>query len=250
MQEKKLKLIIATLFYNMQGYSPYIESMVTAARTITKAGLDFEYWAHSGDSYVDRARNTICSRFLRSDGDYLLFIDSDMEWEPDAIGKMLQSPYEVTGCAYPLKNNWNQWGVSIKRDPKDRPIIDSNGFVETWHVPAGFLLLSRSALEKMVEICKDDFYYDSSADPASDKPVKYYNIFKCDNDKTGEIRYRYGEDIYFCKKWTENGGKIWIRPDIEFGHIGTKEWVGKFQDFIDEQIQFTGLRINKKEPTI
>jgi hypothetical protein len=227
------KVIIATLFYNMQGYSPYIESMVASSSLLTKIGINFEFWAHSGDSYVDRARNTVCSRFLDSNGDYLLFVDSDMAWEPLAIPKILTSPYDVTGCAYPLKNNWDQWGVSLKYDSSGKPIIDSEGFVEVPWIPAGFMLLTRRAIEKMVKLCSDDFYYDVSAN--SKTPLKkYYNLFKCDNDKTGEIRFRRGEDVNFCKVWTDSGEKILLYPDIEFGHYGTKEWSGKFKTALDE----------------
>ena len=232
MAENKFKLIIATPFYNMQGYSPYIESMVMTSRILTGAGVNFEFWAHSGDSYVDRARNTICAKFLESDGTHLLFVDSDMGWSSDAMGKMIASPYEITGCAYPLKNNWNQWGVELRRGPDGKLIIDEQGFVESWWVPAGFMMLTRSAIEKMVDFCKDDFYYDSSAD--NGKVRKYYNLFKCDTDKHGEFRRRYGEDVCFCQKWIENGGRIWIRPDIEFGHYGTMEWRGKLKDKLDE----------------
>jgi hypothetical protein len=229
----KVRLIIATPFYSMSGFSPYIASLLASAKTLWSSGIDFEFWDLPGDSYVDRARNTICNRFLESNATDLVFVDSDMAWQADAFNAILKSPYEVTGCAYPVKNNWNQFGVVINVNENKTPKVDAaSGLISADWVPAGFLRIKRSCIEKMAEAFKDQFYYDFSADP--DNPGRrYINFFNC----SVEGGHRYGEDVNFCRKWKYIGGDLWIEPRITFGHYGMQGWTGNYHEFLIKQPQ-------------
>jgi len=224
----KMKLIIATPFYEMKGYSPYITSLAVSLTALCKAGVEYEYWDLSGDSYVDRARNTICERFLESDGTDLLFIDSDMSWNVMGLVNILKSPFEITGAAYPVKNNWGEFGVKIDVFEDGHPKVNlPTGLIKALWVPAGFLRIKRSALERIKAEYPHKKYEDINADPENPKR-KYTSYFEC------EIidGQRYGEDVSFCKKWTDIGGEIWVEPRITFSHFGLKEWEGNYHEYL------------------
>jgi len=232
-----MKLVIATPFYSMNGFAPYISSLVQTIKVLELAKIEWDFWEHSGDAYVDRARNNICARFLTTDFTDLLFIDSDMSWDPAGFVHLLSSPYELTGAAYPCKNNWDMFGEKLLYDDNHAPIQDpKTGLLLAQWLPGGFLLIKRACLEKMYTAYKDDWYYAADIKRApemiegsnEDPCRKVINLFEC---SVGDHN-RYGEDIMFCKKWTAIGGKCYLEPRISFGHSGMKTFTGNFHEHL------------------
>jgi len=221
------KLIIATPFYEAKGFSPYIDSIVKTGRLLDKMGIDWEFMSLSGDSYVDRARNTICAKFLESDATHLLLIDSDESWDENAIPKMLACDKEVIGGAYPQKNNWDTWS-SIPYTPDNKIIGEScNGehIIEAQCVSAGFMMVKREILEEFEKYYPQMCYTDTSASP--ERPMRMYiSFFEC--FRSGGRRY--GEDYTFCNRVRDMGKKIWIYPYISFGHYGIHGWYGNYAE--------------------
>lgn len=221
----------------MNGFAPYISSIIQTAKVLDAAGIEWDFWEHSGDSYVDRARNNICSRFLSTSFTDLLFIDSDMSWDPIGLQHILSSPYELTGAAYPCKNNWDIFGEKLLYDSDHAPVQDPiTGLLEAQWLPGGFLRMKRSCLEKMSEAYKDDWYHAADCKPKEklddDDPCrKVINLFEC-KVQDGN---RYGEDIMFCKKWIAIGGKCYLEPRITFGHSGMKTWTNNFDEHLRKQ---------------
>ena len=91
-------------------------------------------------------------------------------------------------------------------------------------MPTGFLRIKRHVLEKMAaastkfKSLEDGVWKD------------YYNIFEMGPGSDGQW---YGEDDAFCRKWADMGGLIWVDPDIQFTHRGTKKWTAKLLDHLD-----------------
>lgn len=235
------KVIIATPFYNMQGFAPYITSMVATSKMLMGMGINFEFWELSGDSYVHRARNTICAKFLEDvEATDLFFIDSDESWNPEAIVNMLSMPEEMIGGSYPQKNDWDKWtsnptytqdekNKSLYR-PTGRVLPDGSALIKADTLAAGFLRIRRSALEKFAEHYKDLTYKEPSADPTNPERV-YTSYFECERHD-GLL---WGEDRTFCRRWKEMGGEMWIYTNINMGHYGIKGWYGNFHRWMNEQ---------------
>jgi 2-polyprenyl-3-methyl-5-hydroxy-6-metoxy-1,4-benzoquinol methylase len=153
----------------------------------------------SVDKVHHHARNEIITNFLSTDMNYLLFIDSDMIWEPDSLElayNLIQHPMVdiVTGIYY-------------TKGAPHLPVIKKldleagcyNIFVEWGNQPfevdgagMGFMLIPRYVLEKM----KNPY---------------------CTWDGG------FSEDLNFClKAKKDHGFKIWAHPGIKLGHIGNK----------------------------
>lgn len=233
--QPRMKVIIATPFYEMKGFSPYISSIVSTVRILTQLGIEHEFWELSGDSYVARARNTICTKFLEgAENTDLFFIDSDMHWNADAFVRMLMLPEGIVAGAYPTKNMWESWTAhpTLKEEngkvhPIGRPLQDGSALLSADTIATGFCRIKRHALEEFRDHYKDLRYKEPAADQTA--PDREYIEFFATARENG---LWWGEDRYFCKKWKEMGKELYIYPNVNMGHYGVKGWTGNYDKFL------------------
>lgn len=229
-----LKLAIATPFYMSQEYSHYGESMLHTCRMLTQAGVEWELLRVNGDSYVDRAKNTLIANFLDTDCTDLLMIDSDEQWGPMAVSRLLQHPEEIVAGAYPFKNKWGQFaGNPLIENHEGVPryigheLSDGSCLLEAYNVAGGFLRMKRSAIEKFADHYWQDVYVDDCAWPGRDGRI-YTEFFSC-----AVINHqRYGEDANFSRRMRDIGIKLWIDPNLTIIHYGIKGWEGNLHQHI------------------
>jgi hypothetical protein len=241
----RMKVIIATPFYEMRGFSPYIVSLSQTVYHLTKLGIDHEFWELSGDSYVDRAKNTLFNKFLEDpDATDLFMIDSDMQWNPGGFITMLMLPEEVIMGSYPQKNAWERWTAlpelkeqDGKHHPVGRMLHDGSALIKGQYFAGGFVRIKRAALERYAEQYRDTYYYyDAGADP-SNPDRRYIEFFACERakmdpeDKEAPM-LRWGEDRVFGKRLNAIGMDAWIYPNVDFGHYGIKGWMGNYDKFL------------------
>jgi glycosyltransferase involved in cell wall biosynthesis len=233
--QPRMKVILATPFYEMRGFSPYIQSLYYTCKYLTQLGIENEWWELSGDSYVDRAKNTITNKFLEDpDATDLFIIDSDMQWNPEAIIKILQLPELIVMGSYPQKNSWEKW-TSIpmlreengKMHPIGRVLEDGSALIQAEYISGGFIRMKRECLQKYKEHYKDHTYLDGSADPSY--PERLYTEFYTCERADG---LRWGEDRVFGKRMRAIGIEGYIYPNITFGHFGIKGWTGNYDHFL------------------
>ena len=231
MSKKPFKLLIATPFYEVKGYSPYISSLINSTKALSMAGIEWEYLEHSGDSYVDRAKNTIAHTFMDSSCTHVFMIDSDLGWEPKGFLRLVKAAMagaEIIGATFPNKNNWDSYGVlPVIRDNSYFGIEkDGMRLLEVRCMPGGFLIYSKTAFE--VTHGAVNTYYNPTND-LDNIDRKYHEYFRCDISSSGG---RMGEDIYFQNKYRDTGGTILLEPDVSFTHWGVKGWKGNYNDYL------------------
>ena len=219
------KILIATPFYEIKGYSPYIRSLMGTVQLLNASGIPWEYAELSGDSYVERAKNRLAHEFLRSSYSHLLMIDSDLAWEPRQALQMILHDSEIIGGVFPCKNNWSHYPCRIHCTSDGTPLVNQNGTICAEYIPGGFVLYSRGAFERVIQVTNQ--YVDKS----SGTDEIQFEFFRC-GVINGE---RYGEDCYFFKKYTDCGGKLELYPDITFKHYGVKGWEGNYHEFLLKQ---------------
>lgn len=231
----KLKLMIATPFYLQMAFARYADSLVMTGRALDMAGVPWEKHFIMGDSYIDRAKNSIVADFLESDCTDLLMIDSDMSWHPEAVARMLKHPQGVVGGFFPMKGAYESYAGALQPD-EEGLVPDIKTCVELWDgsclfkahlVPGGFLRLKRDVLERFADHYPDNVYVDPMANQLKQDRV-YTAFFECmRHDYT-----RFGEDATFCRLMREMGEDVWCDPNINFGHTGMKTYEGNFHKFL------------------
>src|ERR1700674_909851 len=207
---------------------------------LTNAGIAWEFMPVNGDSYVDRAKNTIAANFLESDCTDLIMIDSDEQWHPAAIGRLLQHPEEIVAGAYPFKNNWGKFAGNpliatidgVNQYAGWRELSDGACLLEAYNIAGGFLRIKRSALEKYADAYPNDIYMDEFAWPMRKGRI-YTSFFQCDI----KDYQRYGEDAYFSRRMKDIGIKLWIDPNITITHYGVHGWTGNLHEHILKPVE-------------
>jgi len=179
---------------------------------------------------IHQARNYLTSTFLTTDYTHLLFIDSDVEFQPEAGLRMLVADKDIITTPYRAKNpDLSTHTYTVKfPDPKVVPILPG-GLVEIEAGPTGFMLVHRRVFEKIIKN-RPDLKIKNSANQALKETDKshsyYYNFF----DFAFEDGYTMGEDLSFCKLARKNGFKLYANTESPTAHRGEHAWVGKFGD--------------------
>ena len=194
MTEKPPKIYIAMACYD----SVKINTMLSVTRLVkefTKAGLEWQIETVKSP-YVSKARNALTALFLRSKYDYLLFIDADVEFNPEAVIRMLVTKKDIILTPYRVKFpqdvNFTKYSVSFP-DDKNVSILPGD-LVEISEGPAGLMLIHRKVFEFLMDSCprlKIQHPFKKESDPY------LYNFWDTTFDMDQGL-WR-GEDISFCR---------------------------------------------------
>ncbi|MCC6419935.1 MAG: glycosyltransferase [Gemmataceae bacterium] len=151
-------------------------------------------------SYHAAARNGLAQR-LR--GDWLLMLDTDHEFEPDLVARMLhrmlRHELDVLSGFYQYKTHPHQPVVYRWGEPgKVRPIGLWGPECKLFRADAvggGCLLVRRRVFDR---------------------------IRKELNEQPFDIRHPYGEDISFCTRLRDLGIPLWVDARIEYHHLAVR----------------------------
>lgn len=153
----------------------------------------------------------------RMRGHFLIFIDDDMVWQSDAIGRLVDTFFELD---HQFDEPIIVGGLCFRRTPpyqptlfmREQPTDGPYNFLEKWdddivEVDAtgmAFVLISKTAIEAIAdaEMPPLEIRQTMKAPPA------FFNW-------TG----RMGEDLRFCADAKEKGVRIFVDTRIEIGHV-------------------------------
>ncbi len=239
MPENQIHLVVGTPCYGGIVTGGFFTSTLHLQEACMRAGIKVTFLMPSGDSVIQRARQNITTFFLsQPDATHLLFIDADIEFEPEQVFRLLRFKEDVTAALYPLKkHDWDKAkaAMSTGSDPESgsltyicewmKPQVIRDYFGKARYVGNGFLMVRRAALEKMMKAYPQLKYQTVSSpdDPFPNSPCRYA-FFNCILD--GETKTYLPEDFSFCKRWTDLGGDIWVDKQSRLTHIGTAHFKG------------------------
>lgn len=215
---------VATPCYGNIHVSQYTRSMAMTAARFQQLGIGFDLMYLTNEAIIGKARNTLVTAFLEGKASHLWFVDADMGWDTDApirlLGAMKVSGMEIVAAAGPRKATPLSFCVNTKYNMKKD---EKTGFIDATSVGTGFMMMSRSAVEKMVAAHGEDYFID----PLSKK--KIYNLF---DNEIDDLKQFWSEDYTFCNKWRKLGGDIWIDYSVKLEHVGTHVWSGALQEHL------------------
>lgn len=212
------------------GYHRSIISLITRNSSV----IELERVNHEAGDLV-RSRSRSVHKFLAaSDAEYMLFIDSDIEFEPELVEALVAENKAMVGCPYPKKTvHWDVVEQAVRHGLPAR--LGAYEYVLRMTVPRsakdidglslpveglglGMLLVSREALVLM-----NDHY---SRSPGM--------VFK--DDGNGEAattalfslmvdseRKLLSEDFSFCERYRKIGGEVWcyLGQGSPVKHVGS-----------------------------
>jgi hypothetical protein len=202
------------------GVSPEtLSSLFDAKEVLLKNGVNSELAVCAYDCHVDDQRNSLVREFLESSCQTFVFIDSDLRFDPEDLLALIRYDRDVVAGVYPKKSEDRQFPV---RFLGGEIWSDSDGLIEVESVPTGFLKIRRSVFERMYESVP------RFVPPKDIRKLKVPLIF----ERTLIGNVRRGGDVEFCRKWRALGGKIYVDPNMQFEHVGQKDFTGSLAHYL------------------
>lgn len=227
-----MKIMIATPAYSGKVDIPYAISLAETTVALRMRGVDVVPMITASGSLLVAERNRLVQAFWESDCTHMLCIDGDLGWPVQAVLALLDAKKEFVAGVYPARG--------AEKTFLFRPEYREDGGIETdkhllkmQYIPAGFMLITRSAIEKMRE-AHPDLYYEPK--DARNNPDPGYCFF---NTEVWEGEF-WGEDFVFCRKARSAGVDIWVDPLIQFNHAGT---IGMLLDVLTTDRDIAHLRV-------
>ncbi|MCI5043905.1 MAG: hypothetical protein MRY72_04350 [Aquisalinus sp.] len=174
-----------------------------------------------GQANIAHARNILVAEALKRGATDVVFIDSDIGWEPEAFSKLFHVPDECRIIA----------GAPQRRDPKsisfcsipDQQEIKRHGHLLSGLAATAFLRIQTSVFDELdyaktyhhpEGTCKSWFFHDI-APPREGEPDGFI-----------------ASDFYFSTRCTQAGIDVWIDPDIQLRHYATVPLTSRLVDYL------------------
>lgn len=186
-QLQKRKLFVATPMYGGQCAGIYTKSTNDLSALCMHYKINCKFYYLFNESLITRARNYCVDEFLRSDCTHMIFIDSDIGFNPNDVITMLamqdhedpENPYDILCGPYPKKCiSWEKVAAAVNQGAADEDPEVLGKFVgdyvfnpaqgkneikisepaEVLEGGTGFMMFKRATLEKFKE-AYDNMYY-------------------------------------------------------------------------------------------
>jgi hypothetical protein len=204
-------------------------SVIKLVQQLSKSGINLGINTMKSP-LIHQGRNYLTSIFLTTPYQYLLFIDSDVEFEPEAVAKMLIAKKEIICTPYRVKApqlDKHIYTVEFK-NPKNIPILPG-GLVEIEAGPTGLMLIDRQVFEKIIKNHPELKIKNPAIPNAGKSHEFYYNFF----DFGFKDGYAMGEDVSFCQLARKNDIKIFANTESTTKHHGSYAWKGTFKESLN-----------------
>ena len=252
---RKRKLFLATPMYGGNCVGMYTRAIADLSAVCAKYGIPLQLYFLFNESLITRARNYCADEFLRSDATHMLFIDSDIGFNPQDVLALLaiqddDSPYDVIGAPYPKKCiSWEKVKQAVDKGFADEDPNKLEKFVgdyvfnpkggqreipigepvEVMEMGTGFMMIRRKTFDKYKEVFPHLHYKpDHIRTEAFDGSREIMAYFDCIIDPVSK-RYL-SEDYMFCYNVQKAGMRVWFCPWMQTQHVGTYVFGGSLAD--------------------
>lgn len=252
---RKKKLFLAVPMYGGQCVGMFARSVADLAAQCAKLDIQLQLYFLFNESLITRARNYCVDEFMRSGATHLMFIDSDIGFNPQDVLALLalmtdESPYDVMGGPYPKKCiSWEKIKQAV-----DKGVADDNPNVlekfvgdyvfnpkggsgqipigepcEVMEIGTGFMMIRRKTFEDYQKAFPHLWYKpDHVRTEHFDGTREIMAYFDCIIDP--ESKRYLSEDYMFCYNVAKMGGKVWLCPWMQLQHVGSYIFGGSLAD--------------------
>jgi hypothetical protein len=252
---RKRKIFLAVPMYGGQCAGMFTKSVADLASICTSNGIEMRSYFLFNESLITRARNYCVDEFMRSDCTHLMFVDSDIGFDPRDVLAMLalqsdDSEYDIIAGPYPKKCiSWEKIKLAVDKGMADEDpnilekyvgdyVFNPKGSsgsiridipVEVSEVGTGFMMTRRSTFEKFNAAYPQYSYKpDHVRTEHFDGSREIMQYFQAEIDPKSK-RYL-SEDYWFCQKVIDIGCKIWYCPWMRLQHVGSYIFGGSLAD--------------------
>lgn len=235
-------ILIALPTYDNSVHFDFAMALARLMETFKERGIGYQY-IHTASSHIIRARNFFASYFLsRPEFTHLLFLDTDMDFSPEAIPRLLAGDKPVAGIACPYRffdggktitsddvglslREWQEktvdYNTAVLADAQGNSQV-SGGWAEVNHIGTGIFLVRRDAMDAMRPLTQ--LYRPPSQYAPYLEDGRFYGFF----DTISEKGVYLSEDLSFCRRARESGMPVWALVDEKITHHGASSISGTY----------------------
>ena len=251
---RKRKIFVATPMYGGACGGQYCKSTADLAMLCAQYGIEVRFFYLFNESLITRARNYLVDEFMRSEFTHLMFIDSDIGFDPNdvlALAALAEPGVKDIICGpYPKKTiAWEKIKQAVDKGFADdnpnqlekyvgdyvfNPVGGQNEIrldepVEVLEGGTGFMCVTRQAFEKYQEAYPDQSYKpDHVRTKHFDGTREIMAYFDCVIDP--ESKRYLSEDYMFCQWARKAGVGVWMCPWMQLSHQGMYIFSGSLPD--------------------
>lgn len=196
MSRASASFFLATPLHDGRVHHDYMSGVIQLALTARERLIISKF---SGP-FLPVSRDILTAHFLRSSASHLLCVDSDIGWGAADVEKLLAAERDFVSGLYAKKTRERSLATPLMRH-RDGDLIEAH------YAAAGFLLLSRACVERVVK-AHPELEYET---PHGRAWAVWSPLFDA---------RPYGEDAAFCKRWRDLGGRIWAHSGVVLKHYG------------------------------
>lgn len=250
------KLFIATPMYGGQCAGMFAKSVSDLSALCANYGIPLQMYFLFNESLITRARNYCCDEFMRSDASHMMFIDSDIGFNPQDIIAMMalqaqdEEKYEIIGGPYPKKCiSWEKIKAAVDKGVADDDANVLEKFVgdfvfnpkggqqsiaigepcEVLEIGTGFMMITKKAMQRFADTYPEYMYKpDHVRTEHFDGTREIMMFFQAEVDP--ETKRYLSEDYWFCQKAQKANIKTWLCPWMKLQHVGTYIFGGSLAD--------------------
>lgn len=165
---------------------------------------------------------------------HILFIDADMGFPPELVTDMIMFDEPVIGTIYPQRKLPLSWAGS----GTGSNVTERRGdFMEVEGVGFGCTLIRRDCIEQMIKKYPELIDTRLQLHPAGEtlrqtgtnRLLRFFE--KMDIPDRGIV----SEDLSFCIRWRECGGKVWAAIGHRISHVGPYDFAARYLDVVEQQ---------------
>jgi hypothetical protein len=243
---KEASIFVGVPMYGGNCSGLFCKSTNDLATMCAKYGIKVVFYYLFNESLVQRARNYVVDEFLRSDCTHLMFIDSDIGFNPSDVLSLLgiqityPDQFDVLAAPYPKKSiAWEKVKKAVEigraENPFDlvhyaadyvfNPLPHVKSFridemVEVSEAGTGFMLIPRGVFDRYKATYPELSYKpDHLRSENFDGEREIVAYFDCAIHP--DTRRYLSEDYFFCWNVRKAGMKVHMAPWMQLQHVGT-----------------------------
>lgn len=262
---KKKSIFLATPMYGGQCSGYYTKSVADLTKLCAVNGIELKHYFLFNESLITRARNYCVDEFLRSDCTHLMFIDSDIGFNPIDVIALLdicKEGFDIVTGPYPKKTiAWEKIKLAVDKGFADKNPFQLEHFVGDYvfnPVPGltefridapveiqeggtGFMMIRREVFDKYAKAYPELSYLpDHARTQHFDGSREITAFFDCVIDP--DTKRYLSEDYMFSQYARKIGLKIWMCPWMQMVHVGTYGFGGSLKALAEIQASPTSSK--------
>lgn len=218
---KKVVFCVPTI---QKPFQQCLDALEASFPLIKEAGWADGIVSEIGCPYISAARSKMLRKALDVKADVIVFIDHDVSWKPEDLLTLIETEGAVVAGTYRFKRDEVEYMGSLMTKDDGTPIGRADGCILAHSIPAGFLKITKEAVNTFMTAYPELSY--------GDKYSPSVDLF----NHGAHQGVWYGEDYAFSRNWRDAGGKIWLIPNLDITHhAGDKDYPGNFHEYLLRQ---------------